>query len=57
MGQDLNDYRKYVILDGRHVGDYEGAWRHCPDPWRIEELGVRLDMSAALLLLGLVPAV
>jgi SAM-dependent methyltransferase len=57
MGQDINDYRKYVIDNGRHVGDYEGVWRDCPDPWRIEELGVRLDMSAALLLLSRVPSV
>jgi SAM-dependent methyltransferase len=57
MGQDFNDYHKYVIRDGRHVGDYETMWRECPDPWRIEELGVRLDMSAALLLLGRIPAV
>ncbi|MDR2456001.1 MAG: class I SAM-dependent methyltransferase [Deltaproteobacteria bacterium] len=57
MGQDLNDYHKYVIQDGRHIGDYETMWRECPDPWRIEELGVRLDMLAALLLLGRVPAV
>jgi SAM-dependent methyltransferase len=57
MGQDLNDYHKYVIQDGRHIGDYEAMWRDCPDPWRIEELGVRLDMLAALLLLGRLPAV
>jgi SAM-dependent methyltransferase len=57
MGQDLNDYHKYVIMDGRHVGDYETMWRECPDPWKIEALGVRLDMSAALLLLDMVPAV
>ena len=57
MGQDINDYHKYVIRDGIHVGDYETMWRECPDPWKIDELGVRLDMSAALLLLGRVPAV
>jgi SAM-dependent methyltransferase len=46
-----SDCQKYFIVDGRHVGDYEGMWRDCPDPWRIEELGLRLDMRAALLLL------
>jgi SAM-dependent methyltransferase len=45
------DYRDYFISGGRHVGDYEGMYRDCEDPWRIEELGVRLDMRAALLLL------
>lgn len=57
MGQDLNDYNKYVIQNGRHIGEYESMWQNCPDPWHIEELGVRLDMSAALLLLGRVPVV
>jgi SAM-dependent methyltransferase len=32
------------------VGDYETMYRRCADPWRIEELGLRLDMRAALLL-------
>jgi SAM-dependent methyltransferase len=39
------------------VGDYEGMYRDCPDPWRIEELGLRLDMRAALLLLDSFPPV
>ncbi|MDR1313745.1 MAG: hypothetical protein LBQ12_08620 [Deltaproteobacteria bacterium] len=47
--------RDYFIADGRHVGDYEGMYRDCSDPWRIEELGVRLDMKAALLLLECSP--
>jgi SAM-dependent methyltransferase len=50
-----NDYGKYFIVDGKHVGDYEGMYRDCPDPWRIEELGFRLDMRAALLLVELLP--
>jgi SAM-dependent methyltransferase len=50
-----SECRKYFIVDGRHVGDYEGMWSACPDPWRIEELGVRLDMRAALLLLDDLP--
>jgi SAM-dependent methyltransferase len=45
-----NDYHQYFISHGRHVGDYEGMYRSCADPWRIEELGLRLDMRAALLL-------
>ncbi|MDR1111128.1 MAG: methyltransferase domain-containing protein [Deltaproteobacteria bacterium] len=50
-----NDYHKYFIVDGRHVGDYEAMYRECADPWRIEELGMRLDMRAALLLAGQAP--
>ncbi|MDR2612608.1 MAG: hypothetical protein LBG06_07250, partial [Deltaproteobacteria bacterium] len=48
-------YRDYFISGGRHVGDYEGMYRDCEDPWRIEELGLRLDMKAALLLLEAFP--
>ena len=44
-------YRDYFIIDGQHIGRYEDMYRNCPDPWRIEELGLRLDMRAALLLL------
>ncbi|MDR2300985.1 MAG: class I SAM-dependent methyltransferase [Deltaproteobacteria bacterium] len=50
-----NDYHKYFIVDGKHVGDYESMYRFCPDPWRIEELGLRLDMKAALLLVDSLP--
>jgi SAM-dependent methyltransferase len=50
-----NDYGKYFIVDGKHVGDYEGMYRDCQDPWNIEELGFRLDMKAALLLVDLLP--
>ncbi len=46
------DYHEYFIKDGRHIGRYEEMYQNCPDPWRIEELGVRLDMEAALLLLS-----
>ncbi len=46
------DYHEYFIQDGRHVGRYEEMYRNCPDPWHIEELGPRLDMAAALLLLS-----
>ena len=45
------DYHDYFLVDGRHIGRYEDMYRDCADPWRIEELGVRLDMRAALLLL------
>ncbi|MDR1036878.1 MAG: class I SAM-dependent methyltransferase [Deltaproteobacteria bacterium] len=45
-------YRDYFIVNGRHVGDYEGMYRDCEDPWNIESLGLRLDMLAALLLAG-----
>ncbi|MDR1656674.1 MAG: class I SAM-dependent methyltransferase [Deltaproteobacteria bacterium] len=55
MTSKFDDYRRYFIVDGRHVGDYEGMYRHTSDPWRIEELGVRLDMRSALLLLELCP--
>ncbi|MDR2350112.1 MAG: methyltransferase domain-containing protein [Deltaproteobacteria bacterium] len=44
------DYRDYFIKDGKHAGDYEGMYRNTPDPWDIEALGLRLDMSAAILL-------
>ncbi|MDR3204737.1 MAG: class I SAM-dependent methyltransferase [Deltaproteobacteria bacterium] len=50
-----NDYQKYFIQNGRHVGDYEAMYQNCSDPWRIEELGIRLDMRAALLLLDYLP--
>ncbi|MDR1871276.1 MAG: class I SAM-dependent methyltransferase [Deltaproteobacteria bacterium] len=46
-----NDYEKYFIENDIHIGEYEAMYRNCRDPWRIEELGVRLDMKAALLLL------
>lgn len=46
------DYHDYFIRDGRHVGRYEEMYVNCSDPWRIESLGVRLDMLAALLLLS-----
>ncbi|MDL2260333.1 class I SAM-dependent methyltransferase [Deltaproteobacteria bacterium OttesenSCG-928-K17] len=46
------DYHDYFIKDGRHIGRYEDMYRDCPDPWRIEELGPRLDMRAAALLLA-----
>lgn len=46
------DYHDYFIKDGRHLGRYEEMYQNCPDPWRIEELGQRLDMRAALLLLA-----
>lgn len=46
------DYHDYFIQDGRHLGLYEEMYQNCPDPWRIEELGPRLDMRAALLLLA-----
>ena len=49
------DYRDYFIVDGRHVGDYEGMYLNAEDPWSIEKLGVRLDMRAALLLLDSLP--
>jgi SAM-dependent methyltransferase len=50
-GPGSKDCRDYFISGGVHIGDYEGMYRDCEDPWRIEELGVRLDMKAALLLL------
>lgn len=46
------DYHDYFIKDGRHIGRYEEMYRNCPDPWRIEEMGLRLDMRATLLLLS-----
>jgi SAM-dependent methyltransferase len=45
------DYHDYFIIDGRHIGRYEDMYMNCPDPWRIDELGFRLDMRAALVLL------
>ncbi|UQZ89408.1 hypothetical protein C4J81_09440 [Deltaproteobacteria bacterium Smac51] len=45
-------YHEYFIKDGRHIGQYEEMYQNCPDPWHIEELGPRLDMKAALLLLA-----
>ncbi len=46
-----SDYHDYFIKDGRHIGLYDEMYLYCPDPWHIEELGLRLDMRAALLLL------
>jgi SAM-dependent methyltransferase len=46
------DCHDYFISQGRHVGRYEEMYQKCADPWRIEELGARLDMRAALLLLA-----
>ncbi|MDR1084231.1 MAG: class I SAM-dependent methyltransferase [Deltaproteobacteria bacterium] len=46
-----NDYEKYFIVNGVHIGEYEAMYRNCRDPWRIEETGVRLDMKAAVILL------
>jgi SAM-dependent methyltransferase len=46
-----NDYEKYFIVKDDHIGEYEAMYRNCRDPWRVEELGFRLDMKAALLLL------
>lgn len=46
-----HNYRDYFIKEGLHVGHYEDMYHNCKDPWRIEELGRRLDMQAALLLL------
>ncbi|MCL2029763.1 MAG: class I SAM-dependent methyltransferase [Deltaproteobacteria bacterium] len=45
------DYHEYFLSGGRHIGRYEEMYQDCADPWRIEELGTRLDMRAALLLL------
>jgi SAM-dependent methyltransferase len=46
-----DNYKDYFIKDGQHIGDYDAMYRNCPDPWNIEALGLRLDMSAALILL------
>ena len=46
------DYHDYFIKDGRHIGLYDEMYKSCPDPWQIEELGLRLDMRAAMLLLS-----
>ena len=45
------DCHDYFLVDGQHIGRYEDMYRNCADPWRIEEMGPRLDMLAALLLL------
>lgn len=45
------NYHDYFIKDGHHLGRYEDMYQNCADPWRIEELGPRLDMRAALMLL------
>ncbi|MDR2353638.1 MAG: class I SAM-dependent methyltransferase [Deltaproteobacteria bacterium] len=55
LGSPSQDYHDYFIVDGRHIGDYEGMYQNTPDPWNIEQLGVRLDMEAALLLLKKLP--
>ena len=46
------DYHDYFIKDGRHIGRYDEMYQNCADPWRIEEMGPRPDMRAALLLLA-----
>ena len=47
-----NNYQDYFIKDGQHIGQYEEMYQKCRDPWNIDSLGFRLDMQAALLLLG-----
>ncbi len=29
----MNDYHKYVINDGKFVGDFENMYKDCDDPW------------------------
>ena len=45
------DYHRYFIKDGRFIGQFEEMYQNVNDPWHIDELGRRLDMEAALLLL------
>ena len=45
------DYHRYFIQDGRFIGRFEEMYQNVDDPWHIDELGRRLDMEAALLLL------
>ena len=47
-----SNYHDYFIQGNHHVGRYEEMYQNCADPWHIEELGRRLDMKAALLLLN-----
>ena len=47
-----SNYHDYFIQGSRHLGRYEEMYQNCSDPWHIEELGLRLDMKAALLLLN-----
>ena len=28
-----NDYHKYVIKDGKFIGDFETMHQNCEDPW------------------------
>jgi len=35
MGVRKNDYQRYVIAEGRLVGDFERMYRECRDPWQI----------------------
>ncbi|MFH1140022.1 MAG: class I SAM-dependent methyltransferase [Pseudomonadota bacterium] len=45
------DYHDYFIKDGRFIGRFEEMYQNVADPWHIDDLGRRLDMDAALLLL------
>lgn len=48
---DSGDYHDYFIKDGRFIGEFEQMYKNVEDPWHIDQLGQRLDMSSALTLL------
>ena len=48
---DSSDHHDYFIKDGELIGEFEQMYENIEDPWPIDSLGRRLDMSAALSLL------
>jgi SAM-dependent methyltransferase len=46
-----DDYRDYVIRDGRFIGEFEEMYRHVDDPWHIGDAG-EIQYDLILLLLG-----
>lgn len=45
-----NDYRDYVIKDGKFIGAFEEMYRNCPDPWHQDEVQPLAEDIALLLL-------
>jgi SAM-dependent methyltransferase len=44
------DYRDYVIKDGKFVGAFEEMYRNCPDPWHQDSMQPLAEDIALLLL-------
>jgi 2-polyprenyl-3-methyl-5-hydroxy-6-metoxy-1,4-benzoquinol methylase len=44
-----NDYHKYIISNGTLIGDFEGMYKNCDDPWKqsqhLNRLSARVEVS------------